>query len=70
MSSEIVVRIEHVRSAKLCMRGVRQWFVRYGFDWRDFLENGLPISSVEATGCPLGARVAAEARKGTKRVNR
>jgi hypothetical protein len=57
-----IVRVEHIRKAKLCARGVRAWAKRHGFDYMTFLTNGYPASAIEATGDALGMRVASIAR--------
>ncbi len=62
MISELRLYIRHVRAAKLCMAGTRQWFARQGWLWSDFVQNGRPISDFEATGCPLAARAVVFAR--------
>lgn len=61
--SDVIVRIEHVRAARLCARGARQWFSRYGLDYSHFLNNGYPVAVIEGTGDPLGKMVADIARK-------
>ncbi|QXV73587.1 putative tail assembly protein [Rhizobium phage RHph_X2_30] len=62
-NQQIVVFMRHIRSANLCAGGTRQWFRRQGFDWTDFLNNGIPIEKMEATGDPLALRVTAIARQ-------
>lgn len=57
-----IVRMSHVRKARLCARGVRAWAQRHGFDYMTFLNHGYPASVLEATGDALGIRVAAIAR--------
>lgn len=63
MTENITVFMRHIRSANLCAGGTREWFVRHGFDWADFIANGMPIERLEATGDPLAMRVTAQARK-------
>lgn len=57
-----IVRVEHIRKAKLCARGVRAWAKRHGLDYMTFLNQGYPASVIEAKGDALGIRVAAIAR--------
>lgn len=61
--NDVVVKIEHVRAARMCARGARQWFFRYGLDYAHFLTNGYPVEVIEGTGDPLGKLVADIARK-------
>lgn len=60
--SDPLVTIEHVRQARLCARGARQWFTRHDLDYAHFLNHGYPASVIEATGDALGCKVAAVAR--------
>lgn len=60
--SEIVVTMAHVRAANLCSRGARQWFSKYGLDWSQFVREGLPASTLEATGDALAKKVCDIAR--------
>lgn len=65
-SQQIIVRISHVRAAKLCTKGARNWFETYGFSWSDFLANGKAVEELEATNDPLAFRVTAIARSGVR----
>lgn len=60
--SQITVFMRHIRAANLCAGGTREWFVRHGFDWADFIANGMPIEKMEGTGDPLALRVTTQAR--------
>lgn len=59
----VVVRMRHVRAAKLCSGGARAWFARHGLSWNDFLRDGLPAETLEKMGDPLAARAVTAARK-------
>lgn len=61
--SKVIVRVNHVRAALFCTRGMREWLVLHGFDITDFVKNGIPIEKWEATGDALALRVSAIARK-------
>lgn len=69
MSAEIIVRLHHARAAQLhgvgvlCAPGIRAWFARYGLDYRAFIEHGLPIGLLEATGDAFALRACAIARQ-------
>lgn len=39
--SKIIVRMEHCRSLRYCVPGVRRLFRRYELDFGDFLKNGI-----------------------------
>lgn len=61
--AQIMLRIAHIRAAKLCLKGARAWFDQRGWSYGEFLENGRPVEDFEATGCPLAARAAKIARE-------
>jgi len=58
-----MVHMRHVRAARYCARGMRQWFEFHGLDVADFLKNGIPVEKFEATGDAMALRVAEIARK-------
>lgn len=58
-----IVTTQDLRAAKICFGGARPWFRRHGLDWSDFVANGVPAATLEATGDALAFRVTAEARK-------
>lgn len=61
--SEVIVTVKHVRAARLCTSGMRVWLEHHGFDVTDFVRNGLPAETLEATGDEFALRVAAIARE-------
>lgn len=62
MSEQIMVRVEHIRQERLCMRGAREWLAHHGIDLRELVETGIPVERVEATGDDFALRVSARAR--------
>jgi hypothetical protein len=54
--------MRHIREVKLCARGAREFAKRNGIDWSDFLQNGVPCSTLEATGDSFALKVAELAR--------
>jgi len=44
--NNIVVRIEHCRKLLYCSRGIRDLLGRYGFDYSDFLANGVDAQAL------------------------
>lgn len=57
-----LVTMTHIRQAKLCASGAREWFRSHNFSWSDFLENGMDADILETTGDPLAFRVTEFAR--------
>lgn len=56
------VYVRHLRKADFCMSGGRQWFADHGFSWSDFLENGIPAETLEATQDQMALTVCQIAR--------
>lgn len=55
--------MRHIRVARLCSDGARTWWRHHGFDWSDFLENGIDAQTLLDTGDPLAADVVKIARQ-------
>jgi hypothetical protein len=56
------VYMRHIRASKLCASGARDWWARQGFDWSDFLTNGIAVETLLETGDPDAMRVVEIAR--------
>lgn len=62
VSSEPRVYMRHVRQAKRCSSGTRNWWAKHGLDWRDFVKNGIAGEVLVATGDPMALEVVEFAR--------
>lgn len=60
----ILVTMQHVRQAKMCSRGARAFFERHNLDWQKFLDEGLPVEQIEATGDAMALQVVKVAKNG------
>jgi hypothetical protein len=40
------IYIRHLRMAGMCPKAKEYFFERYGFDWKDFVRNGIDIEKV------------------------
>lgn len=60
--TEIRVKVEHVRAARLCTSGMRVWLAHHGIDLGAFLRDGVPVEQLEATGDAFALHVSAIAR--------
>jgi len=54
--------MRHIRQARLCSGGTRTWWKEHGFDWTDFLKNGIAGERLIETGDPLALRPVVAAR--------
>lgn len=59
--TDFIVTMSDCRRAGHCPQGVRRWFENQGFDFRDFLRNGLSAKAMLDTGCGLGRQVVTRA---------
>lgn len=59
-----IVRMVHVRQAKMCSSGAREFFERHGLDWQDFLNNGIDAEKLRATGDAMAIQVVKVAENG------
>lgn len=64
MTDELRVTMSHARQAKMCSRGVREFCKRYGIDYDEFLNDGVPVSIVEATGDAMALECVKVAQNG------
>lgn len=46
--TQLIVTVNHIRQAKLCSRGARQWFALHKLDWQSFVTRGIEIEKLEA----------------------
>lgn len=61
-SDQVIVRMEHVRDARMCSRGARAFFARHNLDWQTFIKDGLPAEVIAATGDAMALQVVEVAR--------
>ena len=57
-----MVRMEHIRAAKMCSGGTRAFFERHGLDWSAFLRDGIDAEELLATGDGMAKQVVEVAR--------
>jgi hypothetical protein len=60
----VLIKMCHVRQAKMCSRGARQFFERHGLDWQQFVNEGVPSDVIEKTGDAMALKVVEVARNG------
>lgn len=57
---------EDMRALRYCNRGARQFAERYGFDWADFLQNGVDAKLLESIDDDMVRAVLEQARRRTR----
>ena len=60
--NDVIVTMKHVRIARMCSGGAREFFKRHNLDWYDFLKNGIPASKLEELGDGVGLECVKVAR--------
>jgi hypothetical protein len=55
--SKVIIRVNDIRAEGHCARGIKKWFVDNGFDFRDFLKNGIPADEFLATNDGYAKRI-------------
>lgn len=58
----VMVRMEHIRAARMCSGGARDFFKRHNLSWDAFLKEGIPAEELEATGDAMALQVVEVAR--------
>ena len=61
--TDLIITINDVRAAGLCVNGSRAWFARHGLDFRVFLREGLDADTLLATGDAMALHVVEYARQ-------
>jgi hypothetical protein len=56
-----IVTHRHCRELGYCNRGLREWFVREGLSWSDFLKQGIDAETLRAKNNAMVDRVIARA---------
>lgn len=67
--AELIVRLEDMRAANLCVSGARQWFASNNLDFRDFAKNGIQGHTLASLNDPLANRAIAAAEARTVKGN-
>ena len=53
----MIITMADVRAAKMCSKGTRRFFIKHGFDWSDFLKNGIDARELENTGDAMALKL-------------
>ena len=60
------IYMSDLRKAKMCARGSRAFFLSQGWDWKDFLENGIDLEKVEKANDAMAQQVVEYVKNGRK----
>lgn len=60
--SEVRVYVRHIRACGYCLvPGARDCARHHGLDWRDFIRNGIPVSTLKAINDVMCQNIVAKA---------
>lgn len=51
------IKMEHIRQARMCSRGARDFLIRHNLDWSTFLQEGIDEELLIATGDAMALQV-------------
>lgn len=60
------IYMSDLRKAKMCARGSRAFFLSRGWDWQDFLKNGIDLEIVKASKDAMVQQVVEAVENGRK----
>ncbi len=60
------IYMSDIRKAKMCARGSRAFFLSQGWDWQNFLANGIDLEIVEKSNDAMAQQVVEYVRNGRK----
>ena len=60
------IYMSDLRKAKMCARGSRAFFLSQGWDWQDFLANGIDLEIVKSTGDAMALQIVEIVENGRK----
>lgn len=63
MSDELRVYRRHITKAGICRSETQHWMESHGFDWIDFMRNGIPADALAPYTNVFVERVIAQAQK-------
>lgn len=58
------IHISDLRKTGMCARGSRAFFLSQGWDWQDFLKNGIELETVEKTNDAMAQQVVEYVKNG------
>ena len=58
----IMVTVKHMRQAKYCVKGTKQYFNDRGWNWKQFVKSGLPAELFEGVNDAMANKLAKIAR--------
>lgn len=63
-SDSVIVTIKHVRAAGMCASGARDFCKTNGYNWSEFIKNGIPVEQIEHINNALIKQVIKAAKNG------
>jgi len=60
----MIITIKDIRAAGMCASGARKFAIDNGFDWSDFIKNGIDVKKLENMENPFIKQVIEAAKNG------
>lgn len=60
------IYMSDLRKAKMCARGSRAFFLSQGWDWQEFLKNGIDLEVVKSTDDAMALQIVEMVKNGRK----
>lgn len=60
------IYMSDLRKAKMCARGSRAFFLSQGWDWQDFIKNGIELEITEKSNDAMVQQVVEYVKNGRK----
>ena len=67
--SEIIITMKDIRSAAMCSRGARAFFIKHNLDWKSFLERGICATELSEIQDAMKDKVVEVARGRIKKAD-
>jgi len=58
----VLLKPADLRACRFCNRGARRFFLAHNLDWQLFIQQGIDVRLLEATGDPMAMRAVKAAR--------
>lgn len=55
--NDVIVYMHHVRKSGMCSGGAREFFIKHGLSWDEFLKNGISVEKLKLTNDAMAFQV-------------
>jgi hypothetical protein len=62
----MIITPQHLRACRMCRKGAREFFKKYGLDWHEFAKQGIDETKLLDTRDALATKLVTEAHNGRR----